>query len=188
MFRDIFEEFNEAKETIKTLELEKIKLMNKALKLMPKSKPQLEIRKRIELLFKKIEALKLEEAVSGDCSDGSGVIPGGPYKGWNVVRTKHLDDPRPPSEIERDAGFECDDFSDLIQGLSRKRPLGIADGKWQMTWKNQRGYQAFIIQINNQKKELIFLTIMQLNKKRALGYHPKPGDKFLDLGTIKIPD
>ena len=127
------------------------------------------------------------EKVSNDCSTGSGVVPNGPYKGWKLVRTSHLDDKR-DSGRERDHNFDCDTFTDLMNGLTKKRPLGINSGKWSLAWKNQKGYQTAIVQINSDKKQVTFVTVMQLNKKKALDYRPKKGDKFLDLGNINTPD
>ena len=87
--------------------------------------------------FYKMFTETINEKVSKDCSDGSGVIPDGPYKGWKVIRTRHLDEPRPPSEKERDDGFLCDTFENLVLAFLKKR-LNIQDGKYLLEWKNNK--------------------------------------------------
>ncbi len=78
------------------------------------------------------------ERVSPDCSTGPGIIPDGPYKGWEIVRTNHLDDKRDTGR-ERDDGFDCQTFDAIISKLMQKRPLGLKSGKMQLTWKNAKG-------------------------------------------------
>ena len=53
----------------------------------------------------KNQAININEKVSPDCSDGAGIIPEGPYKGWKVYRTNHIDDIRKETGKERDHGF-----------------------------------------------------------------------------------
>ncbi len=127
------------------------------------------------------------EKVSQDCSTGAGEIPSGPYKGWKAIRTNHLDDTRPPSERERDANFDCQTFDALIDGFLKKRPLGVQDGKYQITWKNKKGVQAFVINVDNSKKVITFITVMQLNKRSPQDYHAK-GARAIDLGKILEPN
>ena len=127
----------------------------------------------------------LSEQVTPDCANGAGVVPDGPYKGWKLVRTSHLDDKR--GSKDRDDGFDCETFDELMGAMNKKRPLGINDGTWQLAWKNSKGYQTAIVSIDNSKKQITFITVMQLNKKKALDYHPKKGDKFLDLGKVLEP-
>ena len=132
---------------------------------------------------------ELLEKVSKDCSTGDGIIPDGPYKGWKVWRTNHLDKPRYPtiSSVERDEGFECDTFDALVSTLLKKRPLGLKDGKTQITWKNTEGIQACMLDIDNKKKTITFITVMQLNKSRSTQYETK-GSPSIDLGNLNEPN
>ena len=125
------------------------------------------------------------EKVSPNCDTGSGVIPDGPYKGWKVYRTSHLDDIRKPSNKERDDGFSCATFEVLVKKFLQKRALGINSGKYQLTWKNSRGYQAVVVNVTNDNKTISFITVMQLNKKAARDYYAK--GPSIDLGLIKEP-
>ncbi len=129
----------------------------------------------------------LKEVVSQDCSTGSGVIPDGPYQSWVVIRTNHLDSPRPPSERPRDYGWECDDFEDVVTAFLKKRPMGIKDGKYLIEWKNKKGYQCLVMNIDNKRKEMTVITMIQLNKKSSGGYNAS-GAKFIGIGNINIPD
>ena len=136
--------------------------------------------------FKEYNALY--EKVSPDCSTGPGVIPEGPWKGFKVVRTGHLDDPRnPPSKKQRDDSFDCDTFDALITKLMQKRPMGLKSGKMQITWKNKEGYQAAVINISNDNQTITFITIMQMNRSSATKYETK-GAPNIDLGLIKEPN
>lgn len=136
-------------------------------------------------LFLKANKL-LSEKVSPDCSTGPGVIPEGPWKGFEVIRTNHLDDVR-DSGRQRDHGFDCDTFDAIITKLMQKRPLGLNSGKMQLTWKNSKGYQAVVIQIDKEKKTITFITVMQMNRKKANQYETK-GAPSIDLGIIKEPN
>jgi hypothetical protein len=127
---------------------------------------------------------ELFEKVSRNCSDGSGEIPDGPYKGWQVIRTNHLDEPRPPSDKERDDGFDCETFEDLVLAFLKKRPLGIKDDKYLIEYKNKKGYQSFVIKVLNKNKTITFITIMQLNKKRQ-GEYNITDERYIYIGTIK---
>jgi len=130
----------------------------------------------------------LLEKVSGDCSTGAGVIPKiGPWKGFLAVRTNHLDEPRnPPDPTQRDQNFECDSFDDIVKALIKKRPLGIADGRYLVYWKNRKGVQSAVIKIDNKTKQIIFVTIMQLNKRNVNDYKSGGAIK-MDLGNLKVP-
>ena len=140
-----------------------------------------QIRKRMN--FKKY----LNEKVSPDCSTGAGVIPDGPWKDYEVIRTSHLDDPRnPPDPKQRDHDFICLDFDAIITKLMQKRPMGLREGKTQLTWKNSKGYQAMVINISNRQKSITVITIMQMNRKKSTQYETK-GAPNIDLGIIKSP-
>jgi hypothetical protein len=102
------------------------------------------------------------EKVSPNCDNGSGVAPV-TIKGWKVIRTEHLDDPRPPSGKERDEGFTCDTFEELVEQFLKKRPL-IQSGNYNITWKNSKGYQSMIVSVNAEAKEMTFITIIHGNK------------------------
>ncbi len=128
----------------------------------------------------------LKEKVSPDCSDGPGVIPIGPWKDFKVIRTSHLDDDRKTGK-DRDFGWQCDEFDTVMTKLFQKRPLGIKDAKYTITWKNKKGYQSAVVSINNKKKTATFITIMQLNKKSSRDYI-KSGTTLIDLGPLKIPN
>ena len=131
--------------------------------------------------------INLVERVSPDCSTGAGEITtAGPWKDFKVIRTSHLDDERNTGR-ERDHGFDCDTFDAIITKFLQKRPLGIKDGKVQLTWKNSKGYQAAVVQVSNSKKNITFVTIMQLNRKKATQYETN-GDPSIDLGIIKEPN
>ncbi len=136
--------------------------------------------------FKEYLAKDLAEKVAPNCEAGGGEIPSGPYKGWKVIRTNHLDDIRPPSEKERDEGFDCDTFDKLIYAFLSKRPLGINDGSYSLTWKNSKGHQNFVVSANNDKKTLTVVTIIQLNRKDQNGYHAKDSASIF-LGNINKP-
>lgn len=126
------------------------------------------------------------EKVSSDCSTGPGVIPEGPWKGFKVVRTSHLDDKR-DSGRDRDHGFDCDTFDALITKLMQKRPMGLKSGKMQLTWKNTKGYQAVVINISTDQQTITFVTVMQMNRSKATQYETK-GAPSIDLGIIKEPN
>ncbi len=136
------------------------------------------------MMFKEL-FIELIEKVSPDCSTGDGVIPDGPYKGWHLIRTSHLDHVRPNGK-QRDDSFDCSTFDAVITTLLQKRPLGLKDGKMQLTWKNKRGFQALVVGIDNSKKSIVFVTIMQLNKKKATDYHTK-GAANINLGILREP-
>ena len=129
----------------------------------------------------------LREVVSPDCADGAGVVPNGPYKGWKLIRTSHLDSKRPPSERDRDHGFVCLDFNKIVTKLTQKRPFGLKDGKTQIVWQNEKGYQSAVVAVDNNKKTITFVTIIQLNKKTATKYETK-GMSSINLGIIKSPN
>jgi len=139
-------------------------------------------------MFKEFfESFEINEKVSADCSTGSGVVPKiGPYKDFVVVRTSHLDDERSPG-IQRDQNFDCDTFDQIAKAFFRKRPLGVADGDYSLFWKNSRGVQSAVININNKTKKLTFVTIMQLNKRSVNDYRIKQKTIKIDLGVIKEP-
>lgn len=126
------------------------------------------------------------EKVSPDCSTGAGVIPEGPWKDFKVVRTSHLDDKRDTGR-DRDHGFNCDTFDAIITKLMQKRPLGLKSGKMQLTWKNPKGYQAVVVNISTDAKTITFITVMQMNRKKATQYETK-GAPSIDLGIIKEPN
>ena len=128
------------------------------------------------------------EKVSGDCLTGAGEIPDGPWKGYKVIRTNHLDDPRnPPDPTQRDQNFDCSTFDGIITKLMQKRPLGLKSGKMQLTWKNSRGYQAVVVNISTDNKTITFITVMQLNRKKSTQYETK-GAPSIDLGILKEPN
>ena len=129
---------------------------------------------------------ELFEKVSKDCSTGPGVIPDGPYKGWKIIRTGHLDDKR-DSGRDRDHGFTCSTFDALITKLMQKRPMGLKSAKMQLTWKNSKGYQAVVVNVSNDQKQITFVTVMQLNRNKATQYETK-GAPNIDLGIIKEPN
>ena len=128
------------------------------------------------------------ERVSQDCSTGAGELPMfvGPWKGFTVIRTNHLDDKRPPSERDRDHGFDCGSFDSIISAFLKKRPLGLKDGKYSLTWKNKKGHQNAVVNVNNDKKTITFITIIQLNKRQPNDYHAK-GAAALFIGNISVP-
>lgn len=133
-----------------------------------------------------LETKTLNEKVAPNCDSGGGEIPSGPYKGWKVIRTNHLDDIRPPAEKERDAGFNCETFDELIYAFLNKRPLGIKDGSYSLTWKNSKGHQNFVVSVNNAAKTITFVTIIQLNRKGPNDYHAKDSASIF-LGNINTP-
>jgi len=143
--------------------------------------------------YKKLQELQelqeLEEKVTPDCGTGAGVIPKiGPWKGFQAVRTSHLDDPRnPPNPEQRDHNFDCDSFDEIVKAIFKKRPLGIQDGRYIIFWKNKKGIQSAIINIDNKEKKIIFVTIMQLSKRNQNDY--KTGGAIrMDLGKIDEPE
>jgi hypothetical protein len=105
-----------------------------------------------------------------------------------IVRTSHLDDPRnPPSPIQRDQNFDCDSFDEIMKDFFRKRPLGVSDGDYSIFWKNQKGVQTAIINVNNKTKKITWVTIMQLNKRSMNDYKIKQKTIKIDLGNIPEP-
>jgi hypothetical protein len=130
----------------------------------------------------------LSEKVSPDCSTGAGIIPEGPWKGFKVVRTNHLDEPRPPKDKERDEGFDCDTFDSLIKGLIKKRPIGLPSGDFAIFWKNSKGWQTAMININKERKTITFITVIQKNKKSMNDYRVKSGTSKINLGNIPEPN
>jgi len=129
----------------------------------------------------------LIEKVSGDCSTGSGVVPEGPWQGYKIIRTSHLDDPRnPPSEIQRDQGVDCKFFDEIAKALFRKRPLGLKSGQYAIFWTNSRGTQNAMVDIKAEKKTITFVTMIQQNKPMNK-YRVRSGTVKLDLGIVKEP-
>ncbi len=124
--------------------------------------------------------LKVLERVSPDCSTGNGAM----FKlgTWIIGRTSHLDDPRPPSEKERDDGFFCKEFIGIVKLFLKKRPIEIQDGKYHLIYQDANGYQNCLVSVNNEFKTMTFVTIMQLNKKTPNDYKIKNGEKMLVLG------
>ena len=129
----------------------------------------------------------LQEKVSSDCSTGAGEIPDGPWKGFQVIRTNHLDDHRGSSEKARDADFDCETFDELVNGLLKKRPMGIKDDKYLVEWKNKRGYQSYVVKVDNTRKTITFITVMMLNKKSP-GMYNTSGARYIFIGNIKEPN
>jgi hypothetical protein len=130
----------------------------------------------------------LLEKVSPDCSTGSGVVPEGPWKGFKAVRTNHLDEPRPPKGEERDEGFDCNTFDEIMKSFFKKRPLGVADGDYSLFWKNSKGWQTAIINVNNDTKTIKWITVIQKNKKSMNDYRIKYKTIKINLGNIPEPN
>ena len=129
----------------------------------------------------------LTEKVSGDCSTGSGVVPNGPWNGYKIIRTSHLDEPRnPPSPIQRDQGVTCDYFDEIAKALFRKRPLGLRSGAYAIFWTNSKGTQNAMVQINTEKLSITFVTMIQQSKPKNK-YRVKQGTVKLDLGRVLEP-
>ena len=126
------------------------------------------------------------EEVSLDCSDGSGTIKNiGPYNTFMVVRTKHLDEPRNPnSHIQRDHDFDCETFHTLVNKFFQRRPLGVKNGKYSIFWRNEHGVQSAVIHIDNDTKKVIFVTIIQLDKRHMNDYRKKQHTIRINLGLI----
>ena len=124
----------------------------------------------------------IDEKVSRDCATGNGSM----FKigGWIVGRTSHLDDKRPPSEKERDDGFFCQKFVDVVKMFKKKRPMNINDGKWHLIYKDEDGFQNCLVAVNNEFKTMTFVTIMQLNKSKVNDYNIKAGEKRLFIGSL----
>lgn len=130
--------------------------------------------------------MQRNEEVSLDCSDGSGSIKNiGPYNQFMIVRTKHLDEPRNPnSNIERDHGFDCDTFHSLAIKFFQRRPLGVKTGMYSIFWRNDNGVQNAIINIDNDTKKVIFVTIIQLDKRHMNDYKKKEHTIRINLGLL----
>jgi len=126
--------------------------------------------------------LSIQERVYRDCSTGSG--PMMKVGGWIIGRTSHLDDPRPPSEKQRDDGFYCNEFAKVIKMFLKKRPIGISSGKWHLIYKNENGYQNCVVAVNEEFHTMTFVTIMQLNKRSHNDYRIKNGEKRLFIGEL----
>jgi len=125
----------------------------------------------------------IQERVSRDCQTGNGAMM--KVGSWIIGRTSHLDDPRPPSEKERDDGFYCKEFANIIQMFLKKRPMNITDGKYNLIYKNGDGYQNCLVAVNNGFNTMTFVTIMQLNKNNVNDYNVKSGEKRLFIGNVK---
>lgn len=125
---------------------------------------------------------KVHERVSKDCSTGSGSM----FKvgKWIIGRTRHLDDPRPPSEKERDAGFFCKEFVAVVKMFLKKRPMNIESGKYHLVYKNKRGYQNCVVAVDNRFNTMTFITIIQMNKRSITDYKIKSGDKRIFIGEL----
>jgi hypothetical protein len=137
--------------------------------------------------FKEYCLTSINEKVSRDCSNGPGIIPAGPFAGYKVLRVRHLDFKRKDGK-ERDHGFDCETFGAIVNALSRVKgvPSMRHMGEYQIVWKNRRGYQAAAIEVNQDKKIVKFITIMQLNRKCQTCYHAK-GRPEIYLGPIDEP-
>ena len=130
----------------------------------------------------------LNEKVSPDCSTGAGIIPEGPWKEYNIIRTRHLDEPRnPPGGAERDEGVTCNYFDAIAKAIFRKRPLGLRSGDYSIFWKNSKGYQTAIVAIDADKKTITFVTMIQQNKRNPNDYRIKKGTIKFDVGIVKEP-
>ena len=127
------------------------------------------------------------EKVSKDCSTGAGVVPDGPWNGYKIIRTNHLDDPRnPSSNVQRDQGVTCDFFDEIAKALFRKRPLGLRDGTYAIFWKNSNGVQNAMVDIDTNRKTITFVTMI-MQSKPMNKYRIKKGTMKLDLGIVKEP-
>jgi len=134
-----------------------------------------------------IKFKELFDSVSKDCSTGAGIVPGGPWNGYKIIRTNHLDEPRKEAGVQRDHGVTCDFFDEIAKALFRKRPLGLRDGDYAIFWRNSSGVQNAMIDINTKRKTITFVTMIQHSKSNATKYKLRSGSSKLNLGIVKEP-
>jgi hypothetical protein len=74
-----------------------------------------------------------------------------------------------------------------MKAFFRKRPLGVSDGDYSIFWRNSKGVQSAVINVNNKTKKITWVTIMQLNKKSPGDYRVKKNTIKLNLGNVPEP-
>jgi hypothetical protein len=75
-----------------------------------------------------------------------------------------------------------------MKAFFRKRPLGVSDGDYSIFWKNDKGWQTAIINVNNENKTITWVTVIQKNKKSMNDYRVKQKTIKINLGNIPEPD
>jgi hypothetical protein len=126
------------------------------------------------------------EKVSPDCSTGAGVAPV-KVNGWSIIRTSHLDDKRGDSTRDRDYGFECDTFEELVEKFLNSRKNNPPSGDYSITWITKKGYQNMIVSVDAENKKMTFVTIIALNKKTADYRSMKPRQNKVIIGSVPVP-
>ena len=125
----------------------------------------------------------LNEIVTRDCTTGPGEAT--TYGEWSIFRTKHLDQSRGESGIERDYGFTCIKFKLIIALLVKKRPFEIVDGHYNLMYKQHKKYQEVVINVESNIKKITFITIMTLNKNKMSDYRNPKYERRIYIGEIK---
>ena len=126
----------------------------------------------------------LNELVSSDCADGKG--PATKLNDWTIVRTKHLDAPREPdSDIQRDAGWNCQKFQKVISLFLKHKRIKIRKGKYNLMYKENKFFEMAVIEVRPETKEMVFVTIMTLDKDKQSEYRNPKKEKRVYIGVLK---
>ena len=126
----------------------------------------------------------LNELVSRDCSTGAGTALN--YSGWYVVRTKHLDDKRSKdSDIQRDAGYDCNKFRKVVSLFLKYKRITIKGGKYNLMYKEGKYFEEVVIDVRMETKQIVFVTIMQLDLEKQSDYRNPKKEKRIFIGVMK---
>ena len=125
----------------------------------------------------------LTERVTRDCTTGAGLAD--THNGWKIIRTNHLDEPRAGSTEERDYGFTCIKFKLIVALLLKQRPISMADGHYNLMYKQHSKFQEVVVNVESNIKKITFVTIMSLNKNKMSDYRNPKHERRIYIGEIK---
>ena len=126
----------------------------------------------------------LNELVSDNCGTGAGLAT--KHKGWEIIRTKHLDAPRSKdSDVQRDAGYTCAKFVKVVTLFLKHKRITISTGKYNLMYKENKYFQEAVIAIDIELKKIKFVTIMQLNLGKQKEYRNPHKERRIFIGVMK---
>ena len=125
----------------------------------------------------------INERVTRDCTTGAGLAD--THNGWKIIRTNHLDDIRVGSDVSRDYGFTCIKFKLIVALLLKQRPISMADGHYNLMYKQHSKFQEVVVNVESNIKKITFVTIMSLNKNKMSDYRNPKHERRIYIGEIK---